>query len=67
MMTNLAPLCKFGPLKCSLYSSTALKAGLNHLPKSILIMKIHQLILRILHPIAVDPLVRRFKLSALNR
>lgn len=51
----------------SLYSSTALNTGLIHLPKSILIMKIHQLILRILHPIAVDPLVRRFKLSGLNR
>jgi len=51
----------------SLYSSTALNTGLIHRPKSILIMKIHQLILRILHPITVDPLVRRFKLSGLNR
>jgi len=51
----------------SLYSSSALNTGLHHRPKSILIMKIHQLILRILHPIAANPLVRRFKLSGLNR
>jgi len=51
----------------SLYSSSAFNTGPHHLPKSILIMKIHQLILRILHPIVVDPLVRRFKLSGLNR
>ncbi|ENU38385.1 Uncharacterised protein [Acinetobacter johnsonii] len=51
----------------SLYSSTAPNTGPYHLLKSILIMKIHQLILRIPHPIAVDPLVRRFKLSGLNR